>query len=624
MAPVSWVAGTGAGYVSSGTSISSPNTPAGIQDNDGLFAFVHTLDNTTVTPPAGWTAVTTAGAAAGSYYVKLHVFQKDTVTSGNSSTSYSFSVASSTQLSLAYACVRASAGSIRVEDVVTQALANQSTYDVVITFPTTSAARNGSMFLLVDGTAWTVGGSTSPTLSSFTGATQWTGNQNLNLMAGVYWPRNAGQTPGSANTTRYTGSVIDNGEVSIVLNISAPVIEETLTEGTTFDSHSGEGDYFGDTLTDGVGAAPVLGVARAVPISDTVRAVESATALRRVAPLAEDTVTGGDTTTYSYRPAAAVLEALRLVETTGVTYTGGITLVDTARVAELLSSAIGDSLADGAIFFDQAAAVQSILVLQGIGAGSVLEANSRLTRTIAETLALHPSLAQFFSGVIDETLEIAGSLAASQRMPTTVAEGLGLAELMGHSVVLKVALADDMELTHEQVLLSIFSPTVLEGVEIGAAYIQPNGSVTTWAVNTRTNATTEYQNYDFRSFARMGRRYIAASSTGLYELDGDDDAGTDIIARLRTGLAQFAGSRFSSLKAVYLGLRGDGEFLLKIVEADGTERGYKVLVDSSRTAKVQTGKGLRSRYFAFELVTTGQDFDLDAIEMVPILNQRRV
>jgi hypothetical protein len=36
------------------------------------------------------------------------------------------------------------------------------------------------------------------------------------------------------------------------------------------------------------------------------------------------------------------------------------------------------------------------------------------------------------------------------------------------------------------------------------------------------------------------------------------------------------------------------------------------------------GKGQRARYFAFELISAGQDFDLDTIEFVPIVVQRRV
>jgi hypothetical protein len=42
------------------------------------------------------------------------------------------------------------------------------------------------------------------------------------------------------------------------------------------------------------------------------------------------------------------------------------------------------------------------------------------------------------------------------------------------------------------------------------------------------------------------------------------------------------------------------------------------------TTRVQVGKGLRARYYAFELETVdGQDFDLESIEFVPLVVQRR-
>ena len=43
-----------------------------------------------------------------------------------------------------------------------------------------------------------------------------------------------------------------------------------------------------------------------------------------------------------------------------------------------------------------------------------------------------------------------------------------------------------------------------------------------------------------------------------------------------------------------------------------------------KTTKVNMGKGLRARYFAYELISTGQDFDLDSVEFVPLVAQRRV
>ena len=149
-------------------------------------------------------------------------------------------------------------------------------------------------------------------------------------------------------------------------------------------------------------------------------------------------------------------------------------------------------------------------------------------------------------------------------------------------------------------------------------------SHTTWAVNTNTGAVTEYTNYDFNSFAQMGLKYLGASSNGLYELNGDTDAGTSIIGQLKSGLLQFSGSRFTGFKAAYLGVRGTGDVLLKLVTGDGVTRTYTVTLDSMRTTKVTMGKGIRARYFSFELIGTGQDFDVDTVEFVPIMAQRRV
>ena len=57
---------------------------------------------------------------------------------------------------------------------------------------------------------------------------------------------------------------------------------------------------------------------------------------------------------------------------------------------------------------------------------------------------------------------------------------------------------------------------------------------------------------------------------------------------------------------------------------DGKTYTYAVVGKDMQTTKVHMGKGLRARYFAFELISTGQDFDLDDIEFMPLVAQRRV
>jgi len=173
-------------------------------------------------------------------------------------------------------------------------------------------------------------------------------------------------------------------------------------------------------------------------------------------------------------------------------------------------------------------------------------------------------------------------------------------------------------------LQALWDGSISETIVLDGGYLAPDGSFTTWAMNTSTAAVTEYTNYVFNSFARMGNKYLGASDTGLYELLGDNDAGADIIATLKGGYFQFGGSRLSRLNAAYIAARGEGQFVLKIRTGDGQEYIYQTNTRNMRSTKVHMGKGMRARYFSFELVSTGQDFDLESLEFVPIVVQRRV
>jgi hypothetical protein len=191
-------------------------------------------------------------------------------------------------------------------------------------------------------------------------------------------------------------------------------------------------------------------------------------------------------------------------------------------------------------------------------------------------------------------------------------------------LILRVIASDTLNVSDAALVRQILRATVLEGIEISAAYVAPNGSITTWTMNTRTTAVSEYRNYPFNSFARVGHKYLGAAADGIYELDGDTDNGTAIIATLRSGLAQMAGSHLGGIKAAYIAARGTGSWVMRIITGHGEVYNYGVTNQSMRSTKIHIGKGLRARYFAFELVSSGQDFDLDSLEFLPIINDRRV
>ena len=305
-----------------------------------------------------------------------------------------------------------------------------------------------------------------------------------------------------------------------------------------------------------------------------------------------------------------------------------MTLAQIAKMASSLRVGIPARLAQNMTVHQSQAISLGIVVLNKLRMTD--RATPATTYALALAQALHASVAAqaFFGLTINQAMTVARSHQLQYRGVVTSAQNIVVASALANVFVLNATLTEDVSLTGAQALKMIFSGEVLsEIIDLAALYVSPSGSTTTWAINTRTNAITEYQNWAFNSFARMGRKYIAADESGLYELDGERDDGENIVSVLRGGMMQMNASRLSGLKGVYLGMRTDtgGDFLLKIDAGDGREYVYAITAQPNQmTTKVEIGKGLRSRYFAFELQGLGADYDLDSLEFVPMTPQRRV
>lgn len=110
---VTWVAGTDFSQTT-GTSIAA-NAPAGVTDGDTLLAGV--FARSTITPPSGWTLVRQCVAFNGptSAGQRLAVYTKDSTTSADASSSFTWSQASSEVMGVAYAAVRGAGATIESE-----------------------------------------------------------------------------------------------------------------------------------------------------------------------------------------------------------------------------------------------------------------------------------------------------------------------------------------------------------------------------------------------------------------------------------------------------------------------------------------------------------------------------
>lgn len=151
---------------------------------------------------------------------------------------------------------------------------------------------------------------------------------------------------------------------------------------------------------------------------------------------------------------------------------------------------------------------------------------------------------------------------------------------------------------------------------------------TVWSFNAETFAASRYVNYDFESFAAFGGRHYGANALGIYELDGDDDAGVDITGSAMGPRMSFDSSHLKRMPATYLSGTSEGKLTLRVVGDDGVVRAYSTkapLGDKVRYRRVDPAKGLQMHYWQVEARNqAGEDFVLDSIDLMPVVLQRRV
>ena len=148
----------------------------------------------------------------------------------------------------------------------------------------------------------------------------------------------------------------------------------------------------------------------------------------------------------------------------------------------------------------------------------------------------------------------------------------------------------------------------------------------TLALNLENGGTTRYEGFDFNSYAKIGPSYFGCKADGIYQLDGDTDAGAPIRSMVSFGKQSFGTSALKRITNAYVGVSGQGRLFLKVL-AEGREytyaqRGYD---EHLQVQRFDTGKGMRVSWLEFELYNAdGEDFELASVEFAVVPMNRRI
>lgn len=393
------------------------------------------------------------------------------------------------------------------------------------------------------------------------------------------------------------GIVFNGNGYSIVTEIDAAIGGEGIPEALAISddifarlafSHA-QAMSFGDLVS----AQAVRNIASALSFGATASA-----ALRSVQLSDSFTL---HSTVPPIRLTVPVLEAVELtssaVPALGVIVAAQISIADTPIVArgQVLSEIIALSMPAGAT-------------------------SHRLVTS--DNIAMTGVAAQAAHGVAADTLALAETTVTKANFTSSLTDAIAFDDTPRLTLVLTATVADDIALNDIPAQQLLFSVIMQEGMQFSTLFTSP--VITAWALNMRNAAVTQYSNFQYNSFAKMGERYLGANDQGLWWMDGTLDGIRPVNSRITTGIIQPNGNKLAGVQYAYLGMRGTGQFIVTVTDEAGSSYNYTLNAVDMETSRVVFGRGFRTRYFTFSLESNGQDFDLDNIEFVTSDTSRKL
>jgi hypothetical protein len=160
-----------------------------------------------------------------------------------------------------------------------------------------------------------------------------------------------------------------------------------------------------------------------------------------------------------------------------------------------------------------------------------------------------------------------------------------------------------------------------------------DGDYQAFVLNTETLGVTRYAPFTYNALFSLNSVAYGMNETGIYKLEGDDDDGTAIDARLAWGDMNFGTSREKNVPRAYLYLLQSGDMILKTIVSRQGKRDEVYYELKSRTTDGGDETGLRTEplargprgvWWRFELHNAdGADFDLTGAEVMPVILSRK-
>lgn len=250
--------------------------------------------------------------------------------------------------------------------------------------------------------------------------------------------------------------------------------------------------------------------------------------------------------------------------------------------------------------------------------------------TLTDSIAFAEVLAEVYIQFIEVTdaANFADVASPGVLYSLSVAESISLSDSVAELHLLLPTVIDALNLTEAQASQLTAATELLEQIVFREGTSRTGAQYVGWVANADTFAVSRYENWGVQSGGLFKGTYVGVGPDGVYELEGENDDGTDIDAFITLPKTDFGTSEKKGVQYMYAGMKADGGMQVRVMTDDGQEYVYELDAASAeefRNTRAKFGKGLKSRYYEFDILNeAGADFELDTIEVNPLAVKRRL
>ncbi|MDY6893819.1 MAG: hypothetical protein SVO01_00150 [Thermotogota bacterium] len=309
-----------------------------------------------------------------------------------------------------------------------------------------------------------------------------------------------------------------------------------------------------------------------------------------------------------------------------------LTMRDVLSAQASLTSEISDSLAaaDSMVSqwmlslidsFDAADAVSQLKFIaetieDSATISDALSSTGTFGLSIEETAQLVDLIQNGYDLSISDSLNAADTITSIATIYSTLADSMNAADALTVTLTAYLSISDNAVIVDAMSNNGILYATITEAAQLSVTMEIDDEVYECWVLSTPTFLPSVYSGFNFNSYTVFNNRIFAANSTGIYELTGDDDAGSDIHTGVQFQETDFGTAAKKRFRKGFLGVSGTTP-VMSMEETDtGTKRTYAI----SEKGEVAAARDVVGKRWKLSVM----DFDeLDTIKLVPVVLTKR-